>query len=221
MEPAPLASAGDGATPSLTRGGPAALKTAGIIHDSGNRAPTSECPPRGDLTMTDQPMPPTPIPRVEELFTHIPHPRIAQRKHDKPVKVDDGRVGVNGKVALIITAVVGTMWCAYIFTLIALISLPSAISSGQAIVIVAWIAQTFIQLVLLPIIIVGQNIQGKAADKRSEQTYKDAEAILSECLQLQAHLQAQDTVLDNVVAHVKEHHVELQKLSARVGPATA
>jgi hypothetical protein len=171
--------------------------------------------------MTDQPVQPAHIPRVEELFQHIPHPRIAQRKTEKPVKLDDERVGVNGKVALIITAVVGTMWCAYIFTLIALVSLPSAISSGQAIVIVAWIAQTFIQLVLLPIIIVGQNIQGKASDKRSEQTYKDAEAILSECLQLQSHLQAQDTVLDDVIALVKKHHDELQKLSARVGPAPA
>jgi hypothetical protein len=171
--------------------------------------------------MTDQPVQPASIPRVEELFQHRPHPRIAQRKHEKPVKVNDARVGVNGRVALIITAVVGTMWCAYIFTLIALISLPAAISSGQAIVIVAWIAQTFIQLVLLPIIIVGQNIQGKAADKRSEQTYNDAEAILSECLQLQAHLQAQDTVLDDVIAHVKMHHEELQDLAARVGPATA
>ena len=171
--------------------------------------------------MTAQPIPPAQIPRVEGLFKHIPHPRIAQRKAEKPVKVDDERVGANGKIALIITAIVGTMWCAYIFTIIALISLPSALSSGQAIVIIAWIAQTFLQLVLLPIIIVGQNIQGKAADKRSEQTYKDAEAILSECLQLQAHLQAQDTVLDDVVAHVKEHHEELQKLSARVGPATA
>ena len=151
--------------------------------------------------MTDQPVQPASIPRVEELFQHRPHPRIAQRKHEKPVKVNDARVGVNGRVALI--------------------SLPAAISSGQAIVIVAWIAQTFIQLVLLPIIIVGQNIQGKAADKRSEQTYNDAEAILSECLQLQAHLQAQDTVLDDVVAHVKRHHEELQKLAARVGPATA
>ncbi len=133
------------------------------------------------------------------------------------MKVDDERVGVNGKVALIITAVVGTMWCAYIFTLLALISLPAAISSGQAIIIVAWIAQTFIQLVLLPIIIVGQNIQGKASDKRSEQTYKDAEAILSECLQLQQHLQAQDTILDDVVDRVKRHHQELQRLSALVG----
>ena len=171
--------------------------------------------------MTDQPIRPASIPRVEELFQHIPHPRIAQRKSERPVHVNDERVGVNGRVALIITAVVGTMWCAYIFTLIALISLPAAISSRQAIVIVAWIAQTFIQLVLLPIIIVGQNIQGKASDKRSEQTYNDAEAILSECLQLQSHLQAQDTVLDDVIANVKRHHGELQKLSARVGPATA
>jgi hypothetical protein len=181
--------------------------------------------------MTDVPAQPTlpapvqSIPKVEELFQHIPHPRIAERKHDKPVKLNDERVGVNGKVALIITAVVGTMWCAYIFTLLALISLPAAISSGQAIIIVAWIAQTFIQLVLLPIIIVGQNIQGKASDKRSEQTYKDAEAILSECLQLQQHLQAQDTVLDDVVAHVKQHHLELQRLSKLTaqhqGPAPA
>jgi hypothetical protein len=171
------------------------------------------------------PAPVVSIPKVEELFKHIPHPRIAERQHDKPVKINDERVGVNGKVALIITAVVGTMWCAYIFTLLALISLPAAISSGQAIIIVAWIAQTFIQLVLLPIIIVGQNIQGKASDKRSEQTYKDAEAILGECLQLQQHLQAQDTVLDDVVAHVKQHHLELQRLSKltqqQQGPATA
>ena len=177
--------------------------------------------------MTDQPVPPAPspapvsIPKVEELFHRVEHPRIAQRRNEKPVKVKDESVGINGHFALIITAVVGTMWCAYVFTLISLVSLPDALKSGSLITIISWIAQTFIQLVLLPIIIVGQNIQGKASDKRSEQTFNDAEAILSECLQLQAHLQAQDTVLDDVIAHVKEHHVELQRLAARVGPATA
>jgi len=169
--------------------------------------------------MTDQPT--HPIPRVESLFQHVPHPRLAELRQKKPPVTSDERVGVNGKIGLAITAIVGTMWCAYIFTLIALISLPAALSTGQAIVIVAWIAQTFIQLVLLPIIIVGQNILGKASDKRAIETYKDAEAILTECLQLQTHLQAQDVVLDNVIAHVKEHHEELQKLSARVGPAPA
>jgi hypothetical protein len=173
--------------------------------------------------MTDQPIQPAPIPipKVEELFHRIEHPRIAQRKNEKPVKVRDESVGVNGHVALIITAVVGTMWCAYAFTVISLVSLPSALKTGSLITIIGWIAQTFIQLVLLPIIIVGQNIQGKASDKRSEQTYNDAEAILSECLQLQAHLQAQDTVLDDVIANVKRHHEELQRLSTRVGPAAA
>ena len=39
--------------------------------------------------MTDQPIQPAQIPRVEELFKHIPHPRIAQRRNEKPVKVDD------------------------------------------------------------------------------------------------------------------------------------
>jgi len=47
-------------------------------------------------------------------------------------------------------------------------------------------------LILLPIIIVGQNIQAKASDKRAEATYKDADAVLHEALQIQAHLEAQD-----------------------------
>jgi hypothetical protein len=136
-------------------------------------------------------------------FEHIPHPWIHERKHIGPVKVDDQRVGFGARVGARITAIVGTMITALGFTILALISLPAAIKSGDIIVIVAWIAQTFLQLVLLPIIIVGQNVQGMAADKRGLQTYNDAEAILHECLQLQAHLMEQDKVLTDLIAHVK------------------
>ena len=136
-------------------------------------------------------------------YIHVPHPRIAERRVQAPAKVDDARLGVNGRIGVFITTVVGTMWAAYLFTLLALVSFPAAIQSGDKIIIVAWIAQTFLQLVLLPVIIVGQNVQAKASDKRSEQTYADAEAILHECLQLQAHLQAQDHVLDEVIRHLK------------------
>jgi hypothetical protein len=90
------------------------------------------------------------------------------------------------------------MWAAYLFTLLALISAPSAFKTGNSIIIVAWIAQTFLQLVLLPIIIVGQNIMGKAADARADATYKDAEAILAECLELQIHMAEQDKVLTSL-----------------------
>ena len=66
--------------------------------------------------------------------------------------------GFNAKVALVITRSVGTMACAYLFALLALISLPDAIKAGRP-AIISWIAQTFLQLVLLSIIMVGQSVQ--------------------------------------------------------------
>jgi hypothetical protein len=135
-------------------------------------------------------------------FKYTPHPRTVEHlEHGgQPPKTSDERVGLNGHIGLFVTTVVGTMWCAYLFTLIALVSLPDALKSGQSLIIIAWIAQTFLQLVLLPIIIVGQNIQAKAADKRSESTYKDAEAVLHEALQIQSHLADQDKQLELLTA---------------------
>ncbi|HEU5001868.1 MAG TPA: hypothetical protein VFW71_03690 [Actinomycetota bacterium] len=134
------------------------------------------------------------------LYQHVPHPHTTRRRADGPTKVADQAQGFNGKLAVKITAVVGTMVCAYLFTALALISLPGALKSGDAVIIVAWIAQTFIQLVLLPIIIVGQNIQAKASDKRAEETYLDAEAVLHEAQQIQAHLAAQDAAIEAIAA---------------------
>lgn len=68
-----------------------------------------------------------------------------------------------------ITNTVGTMWCAYIFTALALISLPMAIASGNVITIVSWIAQTFLQLVLLAVIQTGQNIIGDRQQQMIQQ----------------------------------------------------
>ena len=95
------------------------------------------------------------------------------------------------------------MWTAYLFTLLALVSAPSAFASGDRLIIVAWIAQTFLQLVLLPIIIVGQNVQAAAADARSQATYDDASAVLAEAKQIQAHLQAQDDAIEEILAEVQ------------------
>jgi len=131
-------------------------------------------------------------------FDHVPHPRIAERKKAGPPKVADERVGVNGRVALIITTIVGTMWCAYAFAILAFVALPSALTSGP-LAIVQWVSQTFIQLVLLSIIMVGQNIMGKASDKRAEMTYKDADATFHEAEQIQSHLKAQDDALNTML----------------------
>jgi len=109
--------------------------------------------------------------------SHIPNPRINERKKSGPHLTKDEHVGFNGRLAVIITNLVSTMWCAYIFAAIALISLPAAIHGGTA-ALISWIAQTFLQLVLLSVIMVGQKVAAAASDKQALQTYKDTEALL-------------------------------------------
>ncbi len=149
---------------------------------------------------------------LAEIFEYIPHPHIEQRKQKGPATVASAVAQVlgpgvisrfNAKVGLKITVIVGTMWCAYLFTLIALISAPSAFTSGNLLIIVSWIAQTFLQLVLLPIIIVGQNVQAAAADARSQATFDDAAAVLEEAKQIQAHLAAQDAQLGKILTRLE------------------
>lgn len=146
---------------------------------------------------------------MSKVYTHEPHPRLEERRAHGPVKVRDQLASggllsrFNNRVALAITVAVGSMWCAYLFTGLAFISLPSALKTGDKLIIVAWIAQTFLQLVLLPIIIVGQNLQAKAADKRAEQTYKDADAVLHTAMQIQKHLDAQDTEIERILTTIE------------------
>ena len=141
-------------------------------------------------------------------FEHKPHSRtlaiLEHRVH--PTKTHEQLpqgnpyTRFNSWLAVKVTLGVGSMTCAWIFCIIALISLPAApSSSGQVIIIIAWIAQTFLQLVLLSIIIVGTNIQSAAADKRAQDTYADAEAVLHEAMQIQAHLEEQDKALSALV----------------------
>jgi len=145
---------------------------------------------------------------MSTLFTHVPHPHIEERRTQSPVKVADQlrttgpAAKANTWLAIKITNGVGTMWCAYAFAILALISLPDAIKLGKP-AIISWIAQTFLQLVLLSIIIVGQNIQSSASDKRAEATFNDADAVLHEALQIQDHLEAQDKAIENILALVK------------------
>ena len=112
------------------------------------------------------------------MSEHIPHPRLHERKNYLKKRQElRSPTNFNSWLAVKITNVVGTMWCAYAFGILALISLPQAIRSGTG-ALIAWIAQTFLQLVLLSIIMVGQKVAAKASDQQLDQTYRDAEALL-------------------------------------------
>jgi hypothetical protein len=145
--------------------------------------------------------------KMQKIFQHVPHPHIERRNAQHPPKVADQHhrggpfARFNTFLALKITAIVGTMWCAYAFALLAFVSLPDAIRGGTSPTI-TWIAQTFLQLVLLSIIIVGQNVQGAAADARAQATYEDADAVLHTALEIQKHMEAQDLEIDKILSAI-------------------
>jgi hypothetical protein len=104
---------------------------------------------------------------MTQLAAHAP--KLVKAEHVLAKIHGDHLYGrFNTWLALKVTRSVGSMTCAYIFALIALISLPAALGSGNVIVIVSWVAQTFLQLVLLSIIIVGQSVLQAASDARAE-----------------------------------------------------
>jgi len=163
---------------------------------------------------------------LRRIFEYHRHP-LAQAHMDgsapPPAKVSDqlnrskAAARFNAALAVKITDGVGSMWCAYAFTILALIGLPMALKPGGE-GIISWIAQTFLQLVLLSVIIVGQNVQAAASDKRAENTYNDAEAILHEATQIQDHLAAQDQVLSRLITQVLGV-VQAEDASGRTGEA--
>jgi hypothetical protein len=131
---------------------------------------------------------------------HIPHPHLENRKEFLRKHREELR-GFNNRLAVRITNIVGTMWCAYAFAILALVSLPEAIQSGTS-ALVAWVAQTFLQLVLLSIIMVGQKVAAAKSDRQLEQTYLDAEAILQ--------------INDDMHKLLKQNHVMTEQINVLV-----
>ena len=149
-------------------------------------------------------------------YEYKEHPHIEARKAKGPAvskrhQANKVKLSLNDRIGLGVTKRVGTMWAAYVFFGLTLVSLPAALGSGNVIVIVSWVAQTFLQLVLLPIIIVGQNIQAKSSDDRAIATYEDAGAILEESKEIQAHLGDQDKALGLLIEKVRTLEEQIEK----------
>jgi hypothetical protein len=142
-----------------------------------------------------------------DAFHYEPHPRIAARAKTPPPKVDDENVGFNGRLAALITKGVGNMWAFYVVALAMALWMAGL---GQSLfgdpypwALMLLVFGGILQMLLMIAIMVGQQVLGGAADKRAVQTYQDAEAILHECQQLQAHLQSQDELLSSIVGRVE------------------
>jgi hypothetical protein len=111
-----------------------------------------------------------------------------------------GPVGrFNTYLAVWITKSVGTMWAAYLFAVIALVSLPQSIQAlikGDTVTAVIWLSQSFLQLVLLPIIIVGQNVISASQDARAEADHLTLTTLHAINVQQLEMLEQQRTMLE-------------------------
>jgi hypothetical protein len=105
-------------------------------------------------------------------------------------------------MAVHITRIVGTMYCAYAFTVIALIALPAAVEQGSPTVLINWLSSNFLQLVLLPIIIVGQNVISAAQDARAEADHETLTALHQMAKQQLDILNGQNAILAMLKARV-------------------
>ena len=139
---------------------------------------------------------------ITDSKTHKPRLVLTHHVH-KAVHGDSAIGRFNTQVAVKITKSVGSMWCAYAFAVIALISLPSAIRSHDPIIIIAWIAQTFLQLVLLPIIIVGQNVQAAASDARAESDHETLISIHTLTSEVHSIAEQQTKILEILEQRIK------------------
>jgi len=140
-------------------------------------------------------------------FTYEPHPRIEERKNQAPPKTEDESVGFNGTVAKTITRGVGNMWTFYIVATIMGLWIgylgPNVLNDPYPFSLMLLVFGGIIQMLLMIAIMVGQQVLGAAADKRAVQTYQDAEAVLHEAQQIQAHLAAQDAQITVILNHLQ------------------
>ena len=97
----------------------------------------------------------------------------------------------------IITRAVGTMVCAIAFACLALVSLPDAIRNGRP-AIISWVAQTFLQLVLLSIIMVGQQVQGARVEARDAETHDTVMAAFDELHEVLDELRQIEDEIDDL-----------------------
>jgi len=105
--------------------------------------------------------------------------------------------GFNAKFAVFLTQHVGTMWTAYVFTGICLVGLLAIFGALPAIVValVLWLTSEFFSLVLLPIIMVGQNILGKKTEMQADEQFKATMSSYQDIEGIMNHLDAQDAEL--------------------------
>jgi uncharacterized membrane protein len=147
-----------------------------------------------------------------------PHPH-QPRNVNKLHKEQLAAAGINARIAVGLTKHVGTMWTAYSFAVLAIIGLFAILGLLTPIValLVAWLSQTFIQLVLLPIIMVGQNVLGRHAELMAEEQYNTTKKTYADIESTMKHLDDQDALILKIVEKLDAQGTLILEIVEKLG----
>jgi len=136
------------------------------------------------------------------LFQHRKHPHELQNANALH-KLEQEVSGINTKIAVALTRAVGTMPTAYIFAILAILGFPG--TGATPTMYVQWVSQTFIQLVMLPVLAVGQQVLGRHQEIMAEQQFKTTENTYHDIEQIIQHLSMQDSkILETIQEQSKQ-----------------
>src|SRR5215469_11899796 len=159
------------------------------------------------------------------LFRHEPH-QHQPRNVNLLMEAEQATAGFNTKLAVALTQGTGTMWTAYIFAILAITGLFGLLGwlNPFVFLLTTWISQQFLQLVLLPVILVGQNVLSHKAELQADEQFHTTMSIYHDIEQIMQHLSAQDTELlrhAKMLIHLLEKNgITLQQLEAEVGKSS-
>ena len=137
------------------------------------------------------------------LHTHTPRPHVV-RNANHVHKEKQQAQGVKGffttTIALWLTKNVGTMVCAYLFAVLAVAGFPGFGATPTQ--YVQWTSQTFIQLVMLSVLLVAQNVIGKHAEVQADEQFKAVMNTEHDTEQIAIHLGKQDELILQILKSI-------------------
>lgn len=162
--------------------------------------------PASTGTETTSPTQAHPQHHTRILFRHEPH-QHQPRNVNEVQKAE--QQGFNTRLAVWLTRNVGTMACAYVFAVIGIAGLIGAFTNNASLVLIfGSISSYFLQLVLLPVILVGGNVLNRHQELQTEETFQTSQHSFHDIEQIMQHLSAQDAEL------LKQSHMIIHLLKA-------
>jgi hypothetical protein len=159
------------------------------------------------------------------LFRHQPH-EYEPRNVNRLMEAEKAAAGFNTWLAVVLTQGTGTMWTAYVFTVLAIIGLFGLLGwlNPFTFLLTTWVSQQFLQLVLLPVILVGQNVLGRKAELLADEQFHTTMSTYHDIEQIMQHLSEQDAELLHqtkmLIQLLEKNGISLQQLEAEAAATT-